>query len=182
LLQLWFSRLIALLLVCGLWWGVADPAQAALNDDHFDGNIFVLYAGNGSLVPPRVSLADSLVAQKPSLLVFYTDDSRDCKQFAGVVSQLQAYYGRATNFIPVTVDSLGGKQYSKTEPGFYYQGKIPQTVLLDGQGKVVYQTVGLTGFNPIDDAFRDLFHRPARTPEETRELQPFNEFNSDFGQ
>jgi len=35
-------------------------ALASINDDRFDGNIFVLYGGNGSLVPPKVTLAKSL--------------------------------------------------------------------------------------------------------------------------
>jgi len=39
------SLLAALLLVVA-------PAQAVLNDDRYDGNIYALYAGNGSLVPP----------------------------------------------------------------------------------------------------------------------------------
>ncbi|NET54244.1 MAG: thioredoxin family protein, partial [Merismopedia sp. SIO2A8] len=33
------------------------PALAGLDDDRFDGNIFALYGGNGSLVPPRITLA-----------------------------------------------------------------------------------------------------------------------------
>jgi len=54
---------------------------ASLTDDHFEGNIFVLYGGNGSLVPPKVTLAKSL-AGTDQLLVFYVDDSSDCKQYA----------------------------------------------------------------------------------------------------
>src|ERR687885_837872 len=60
----------------------APPALAGLNDDKFDGNIFALYGGNGSLVPPRVTLTDSFNRGKPAILVFYVDDSSDCKQFA----------------------------------------------------------------------------------------------------
>jgi len=51
------------------------PALASI-DDRFDGNIFVLYGGNGSLVPPKVTLAKSLAGDRPTLLVFYVDDSR----------------------------------------------------------------------------------------------------------
>jgi hypothetical protein len=45
---------------------VASPASANLQDDHYDGNIFVLYGGNGSLVPPRSNLAQSLQINRPS--------------------------------------------------------------------------------------------------------------------
>ena len=31
---------------------IASPAEAARDTDSYDGNIFALYAGNGSLVPP----------------------------------------------------------------------------------------------------------------------------------
>jgi hypothetical protein len=158
---------------------LATPAQAAIDDDRFDGNIFVLYAGNGSLVPPRFGLADSLRTKKPAVLVFYLDDSKDCKQFAGVVSQLQADYGRAASLIPISVDSLIGQQYPKTEPGYYYSGKIPQTVVLDGTGKVVFNEVGNTSFDKIDVALRQVFNRPARTGNQL-EQRSFNEFNSEM--
>jgi hypothetical protein len=44
-----------LLLVTIQWLGLGgiSPAYAGLNDDHYDGNIFALYAGNGSIVPPE---------------------------------------------------------------------------------------------------------------------------------
>jgi thiol-disulfide isomerase/thioredoxin len=178
-------RFLRPLLVCGwallLCFGFVNPVQAALDDDRFDGNIFVLYAGNGSLVPPRTTLAASLATQKPALLVFYADDSSDCKRFAGVVSQLQSFYGRATNIIPVGVDSLMAEKYAPSEPGYYYKGKIPQTVLIDQKGKVAYQSTGTADFNEIDDAFRKVFDRPVRAKEDDMEQRSFNEFNSEMG-
>ena len=61
--QAWQQKLcrgLAIAVLClGLLLGQSSPAHASLNDDSFDGNIFALYAGNGSLVPPRVTLADS---------------------------------------------------------------------------------------------------------------------------
>jgi hypothetical protein len=173
----WLLCCCTALLCCSL----ATPAWAGLDDDRFDGNVFVLYAGNGSLVPPRIGLADSLANKKPAFLVFYADDSKDCKRFAGVVSQLQSYYGRASNFIPVPIDSLGQQKYPKNEPGFYYKGKIPQTVLLDEGGKVVYEAIGNASFNDIDNAFRKLFKRPAREAKDNLEQRSFNEFNSELG-
>jgi thiol-disulfide isomerase/thioredoxin len=167
----------AILLCCSL----AAPAWAGLDDDRFDGNIFVLYAGNGSLVPPRINLADSLSNHKPAMLVFYADDSKDCKRFAGVVSQLQADYGRASNFIPVSIDSLNQQQYASNEAGFYYKGKIPQTIILNENGKVVYEAIGNASFNDIDNAFRKVFNRPPREAKDNLEQRSFNEFNSELG-
>jgi thiol-disulfide isomerase/thioredoxin len=178
-----FSSLRRVLTIClvsiALCCSLASPAQAAINDDRFDGNIFVLYAGNGSLVPPRFSLADSLKTKKPAILVFYLDDSKDCKQFAGVVSQLQADYGRAASLIPVSVDSLMDQKYPQTEPGYYYRGKVPQTVVLDETGKVVFNESGNSSFDTIDIALRQVFKRPARTGNKL-EQRSFNEFNSEM--
>ena len=36
-----------------------SPAWAGIDDDRYDGNMFVLYAGNGSLVPPRLNLKET---------------------------------------------------------------------------------------------------------------------------
>ena len=111
-------------------------AHASIEDDHFDGNIFALYAGNGSLVPPRVTLEQSFSGERPTLLTFYIEDSKDCKQFSNVVSQLQAYYGRVIDFIAINVDSIPTQaSYTPQEPGFYYKGKVPQTLLFDAAGK-----------------------------------------------
>jgi hypothetical protein len=159
-----------------------QPAIAGMNDDNFDGNIFVLYGGNGSLVPPRVTLADSMKrGEKPALLVFYVDDSSDCKQFATVVSQLQAPYGRAANFIPVDVDTLSGKSsYTPTESGYYYKGLVPQTVLIDQKGKVVFDEVGQVAYEQVDDAFRKVFDLLPRSESVELKRRNINEFNTEL--
>ncbi len=179
----WVSRfclsLIALL-SCLLLLGTPS-ALAGLNDDKFDGNIFALYAGNGSLVPPRVTLAESLQRGKPALLVFYLDDSRDCKQYATVVSQLQAPYGRVTDFLPINVDSLPLKsKYKPTEAGYYYKGLVPQTVLIDQKGKVVLNETGQVAYERVDDAFRKVFDLLPRSESIELKRRAFNEFNTEI--
>lgn len=157
------------------------PALAGINDDKFDGNIFALYAGNGSLVPPRITLAESLKASKPALLVYYLDDSSDCKQYSTVISQLQSFYGHAANFIPVNVDAIPLKSsYAATEPGHYYKGLIPQTVLIDSKGKVVLNEKGRVPFEKIDDAFRKVFDLLPRSESVELKQRSFNEFNTEL--
>jgi len=157
------------------------PALAGLNDDRFDGNIFALYGGNGSLVPPRVTLAESFKREKPALLVFYVDDSRDCKRFTTVVSQLQAPYGRVASFIPVDIDSLALKStYNPTEPGYYYEGLVPQTVLIDQKGKVVLNETGQVPYERIDDVFRKVFDLLPRSESVELKRRTFNEFNTEL--
>ena len=160
-----------------------ETAWAGLNDDRFDGNIFALYAGNGSLVPPKVSLEATMKQRKPAMLMFYVDDSKDCKQYSSVISQLQAFYGRAANFIPVNVDAIAPQASdSPSNPGHYYDGFVPKTVIIDRDGKVAYSATGKVPFEEVDEAFRSVFNLLPRS--ESVELKersvkevPLNELN-----
>jgi hypothetical protein len=172
---------ISLLVVIFMTTIAVSPALAAIDDDKFDGNIFALYAGNGSLVPPRISLAESLKQEKPAILFFFIDDSRDCKQYASTVSGLQSYYGRAASFIPVNVDSLptSGKFTPQEEP-YYYRDRLPQVVVIDGTGKVRLNETGQVPFERVDQTLREVFNLLPR--EESIDLKPrsFNEFNAEL--
>jgi hypothetical protein len=158
-----------------------SPALASLQDDRFDGNIFALYAGNGSLVPPRVTLAQSLIGERPTLLTFYIEDSKDCKQFSNIISELQAYYGRVIDFIPVNVDSIPTQaSYTPQEPGFYYKSKVPQTLLFDAAGHKVLEVVGKGTFNQFDDSLREVFNLLPRTESVTLKRRSLNEVNAEL--
>jgi hypothetical protein len=174
---------VTLVLLLSIFWVATPPAWAGIDDDRYDGNIFALYAGNGSLVPPRVSLAESLRGEKPAILFFYVDDSSDCKQFSIVISRLQAYYGRAASFIPVDVDAVPIKaEYSPTEAGYYYKGLVPQTVVLDQQGQVAFNEVGQVPYEKIDDSLREVFDLLPRSESVELKRRSFNEFNTELSQ
>jgi hypothetical protein len=171
---------VAIALAC-LVWLYPTPALAGLNDDRFDGDIFALYAGNGSLVPPKVTLEEAFKRQRPALLVFYLDDSRDCKQFATVVSQLQGFYGRVSDFIPMRVDSLPVQaEFSPVEPGYYYEGSVPQTILFDSMGKVVLNEVGVVSFEAVDDVFREVFDLLPRSQSVPLKRRSVNELTTEL--
>ena len=156
-----------------------SPALASIDDDRYDGNIYILYGGNGSLVPPRMDLSTSLKRDKPAILVFYVDDSSDCKQFSIVVTRLQEFYGRAASIIPVSVDSLIDKeQYTPEEPAYYYSGVVPETVVFDQQGKVVYDGKGQVPYEEIDDTLREVFDLLPRSESQILKRRSFNEYNS----
>ena len=162
---------------------LTSPASAGINDDRYDGNIYILYGGNGSLVPPRMDLPTSLKRGKPAILVFYVDDSSDCKQFSIVVTRLQEFYGRAASIIPVSVDSFIDKeQYTPKEPAYYYSGVVPETVVLDEQGKVVYDGKGQVPYEEIDDALREVFDLLPRSESQVLKRRSFNEYNSGMTQ
>nr|WP_051036773.1 thylakoid membrane photosystem I accumulation factor [Calothrix sp. PCC 6303] len=160
---------------------LGQPAFAGINDDLYDGNIFVIYAGNGSLVPPRQTLAATLAEKKPAILLFYVDDSSDCKQYAIVGSQIQAFYGRVTEIIPVDVDTIPVKsKYEPDEPGYYYSGGVPQVVVFDQQGKVVLNKKGQVPYEEIDDRLREVFDLLPRTESVDLKRRSFNEFSSEL--
>lgn len=173
-----FTVAIALASILLIW---TPPALASLKDDRYDGTIFALYGGNGSLVPPKSTIADSLKRNKPVLLVFYTDDSSDCKQYATIVSQLQQFYGRAASFIPLTIDSFPEKPSPElTEPSHYYEGFVPQTVILDQSGKVVFNAKGQVPFEQVDDAFRKVFDLLPREESVKLKRRAVNELNTEL--
>ncbi len=174
-----FRFILPLLLCATLLISLGAPAIAAVDDDRLDGNIFVVYAGNGSLVPPRLSLAESFQRKLPVILVYYLDDSRDCKEYAFIVSRMQEFYGQAASIIPISVDSLQPKsRYAKDDPGRYYQGVIPQTVILDENGKQIFNAQGVVKFEVVDDVLRTLFDLLPRSESVTLQQRTFNEFNS----
>ncbi len=170
---------ITLWVILGIW---GTPwAWGSIDDDRLDGNIFVVYAGNGSLVPAKLSLMDSLKRQMPTVLVFYLDDSRDCKQFAIIVSRIQEFYGRAANILPISVDSIPVKDsYTPQEPGFYYKGGIPQTVIVDQQGQVVFDGQGQVKYEDVDDVLREVFDLLPRSESVELKRRTFNEFNTEL--
>ena len=146
-----------LLLGCLLFVISMQPALAGIKDDRYDGNIFVIYAGNGSLVPAKETLAQTLAEHKPAILTFYTDDSSDCKKYAPVVSEMQAFYGRATEIIHISVDTIADKTYQPTEPGYYYGGSVPKVVVFNQSGQVILNKKGQVPFEEIDDKLREIF-------------------------
>ena len=179
--RIYLTKLIVLSLLVLLvsFSGWTSSASASINDDRYEGNIFILYGGNGSLVPPRMDLPTSLKRNKPAILVFYIDDSSDCKQFSILVSRIQEFYGRAASIIPVTVDSFVERdEYTPEDPAYYYSGVVPETVILNQEGKVVYDGKGQVPYEEIDDVLREVFDLLPRSESQVLKRRSFNEFNS----
>jgi hypothetical protein len=177
-----FWHTITCLFCCTLLTAViaCPSASASLQDDRFDGNIFALYAGNGSLVPPQLTLSQSFKGERPTILTFYIEDSQDCKQFSATVSELQAYYGRAADIIPVNVDSIPLKvSYSTDEPGYYYTGKVPQTLIFNTSGQKVLDVVGKASFEQFDNTLREVFNLLPRSESVELKRRPLNEVNAE---
>lgn len=169
------------LLLASLFIISMQPAYAGLDNDLSDGNIFVVYAGNGSLVPSKETLAQSLAEHKPIFLAFYVDDSSDSKRYAISISRVQEFYGRVAEIIPINVDTILPKQtYEPTEPGYYYSGGVPQVVVFNQSGQVVLNKKGQVPFEEIDDEFRKMLDLLPRTETAQLKRRAFNEFSSEL--
>ncbi|WP_199192200.1 thylakoid membrane photosystem I accumulation factor [Chlorogloea sp. CCALA 695] len=169
-----------MLVMCLLLLGM-PTANAEIDTDRFEGNIFVLYAGNGSLVPSKVTLAESIAGARPTILVYYVDDSSDCKLYAITVSNMQAFYGRVADIIPVNVDAIPVQSsYKPTEAGYYYKDIVPQVVILDKSGKVVFDRQGQVPYEQVDDKLRQVFNLLPREESKELKLRPVNEFNNEL--
>ena len=170
---------VLLLAVCTLL--AAPAAWASLSNDRYDGNIYALYAGNGSLVPPRSTLATSRAEGRVAVLVFYLDDSAVSKQFAPVVSELQRLWGNQVDLIPLVTDPLQSRRSSEvTDPAHYWKGLIPQVVVIDGAGKVRLDASGQVDVNRINTAISEATGI-ALPPEATsRGTGSVNELNSEI--
>ena len=141
---------LSLLLVIGL---VPGAAQAARDTNSYDGNIYALYAGNGSLVPPRSNLDDALAQHRPIVLGYFLDDSSASKRYAITFNELQRLWGRNVELILVQTDPLQNRpSQGPTDPASYWKGVIPQVVVLDTNGKVALDQTGPVGLDAINDA------------------------------
>ena len=158
--------------------GLPGSAAASLENDRYDGNIFALYAGNGSLVPPRSSLAQALEAHRTAVLVFYLDDSSVSKRFAPVVSELQRLWGNRIDLIPLVTDPLQGRpEQGASDPAHYWKGVIPQVVVIDGEGKVRFDASGSVPVAAIDLAISEATGLPLPAGGRTGGTVSINELN-----
>ena len=155
------------------------PANAGRDNNNYDGNIFSIYAGNGSIVPPKTKLKDSLKDKRISVLFFYLDDSSDSKALAPVISGLDLIWRENIDIIALTTDELQneGKSEDPNQPSFYWNGLIPQTIVLDSNGKVQFDNNGIVDFGDLNQLIGEL------TGVETNNnssftVKAFNEYNS----
>lgn len=176
----WLKSKILLVATLVILTAVAWPplAWASLDNDRYDGNIFALYAGNGSLVPPRLSLAEALAAQRVTLLVYYLDDSAASKRFAGVVSELQRVWGNTIELIPLVTDPLQGRpDGGATDPVHYWRGVVPQVVVIGADGQQVFEASGQVDIDAIHGALSQATGLPAPPSRSEQKRISFNELN-----
>ena len=155
------------------------PANAARETDSFDGNIFPIYAGNGAIVPPKTTLKESLKNKRTSVLFFYLDDSSDSKAMAPVISGLDLLWRENIDIIALTTDELQNEEDLKEpfQPNFYWNGLIPQTIILDGNGEVKFDKNGIADFGDLDKIIQESIGIKVNTNSKFT-VEAFNEYNS----
>ena len=165
------SLFIALMLV-------VPNAYASRDTDSYDGNIFPIYAGNGSLVPPPNTLSESLDNKRTSVIIFYLDDSATSKAFAPVVSGLKLLWTSSIDLLPITTDELQGDENNDPkQEAYYWHGNIPQVVVIDGEGEVILDQDGQVPIDKINEAISTATGLPM--PSFSITIKSFNEYNSE---
>tara|TARA_B100001996_G_scaffold26459_1_gene20387 strand:- start:207 stop:764 length:558 start_codon:yes stop_codon:yes gene_type:complete len=155
-----------------------NPAYSARDTNSYDGNIYPIYAGNGSLVPPQSSLSESLKNERTSVLVFYLDDSSTSKEFAPVVSGIKLLWSSSIDLIPISIDEIDNNDpKTSKDPGFYWHGNIPQLVIIDGKGNILLDKEGQVSFDDINEAITT--GTGLKKPDFDLTVKSFNEYNSE---
>ena len=165
------------LLLISILFFLNSPVNASRTTDSYDGNIFPIYAGNGSIVPPQTSLKESIENERISILFFYLDDSSDSKAVVPIISGLDLIWRNNIDIIALTTDELQGKDFKNTkEEGYYWNGYIPQTVLIDGKGNIKYDKNGLIDIDEINKIIAEI--KGIDIEDTSFSIESFNEYNS----
>ncbi|WP_288262258.1 thylakoid membrane photosystem I accumulation factor [uncultured Prochlorococcus sp.] len=153
-------------------------ANATRDSNSYDGNIFPIYAGNGAIVPPTTTLEESLKNQRVTVLFFYLDDSSDSKAMAPIISGLDLIWRNNIDIIALTTDELQNEEKSESlyEPNYYWNGLIPQTIIINNDGEVKYDKNGMINIDELNKVIGELKGIDINDTEFS--IESFNEYNS----
>ena len=155
-----------------------QPAYSARDTNSFDGNIFPIYAGNGSMVPPASSISKSINNKRTSVIFYYLDDSATSKAYAAVISGLKLLWTTSIDIIPITTDELQGTTTKdRNDPAYYWHGNIPQIVVLNGDGEVKLDEEGQIPIDKLNEAIGNA--SGLNPPDFNITIKSFNEYNSE---
>ena len=152
-------------------------ANASRGSNSYDGNIFPIYAGNGAIVPPQTTLQESLKNKRVAVLFFNLDDSSDSKAMAPIISGLDLIWRNNIDIIALTTDEFQDKEKSdlRNEPN-YWNGLIPQTIILNSDGEVKYDQNGMINIDELNNVIGEL--KGIDIKDTTFSVESFNEYNS----
>ena len=99
-------------------------------------------AGSSAIAYPRTTV-----------VVYYLDDDAASKQFSAVVSELQRVWLNNIELIPLVTDPLQNRaDTGPSDPAHYWSGLIPQVVVFNSEGKLVFDEQGAVSVDAINAA------------------------------
>jgi len=109
---------------------------------------------------------------------FYLDDSSDSKAMAPIISGLDLIWRNNIDIIALTTDELQDKEKSdlRNEPNYYWNGLIPQTIILNSDGEVKYDKNGMINIDELNKVIGEL--KGIDIEDTTFSVESFNEYNS----
>ena len=113
-----------------------------------------------------------------TVLFFYLDDSSDSKSMAPIISGLDLIWRNNIDIIALTTDELQNKEKSdvSNEPNYYWNGLIPQTIILNSDGEVKYDQNGMINIDELNKVIGEL--KGIDIEDTTFSVESFNEYNS----
>ena len=153
-------------------------ANASRDSDSYDGNIFPISAGNGAIVPPQTTLQESLKNKRVAVLFFYLDDSSDSKAMAPIISGLDLIWRNNIDLIALTTDEFQSEtiETNTKQPKYYWNGLIPQTIVLDNNGEVKFDKNGMVNIDDLNKIIGEL--KGIDINETSFSVESFTESNS----
>jgi len=123
-------------------------------------------------------LQESLKNKRVSVLFFYLDDSSDSKAMAPIISGLDLIWRNNIDIIALTTDELQDKEKSdlRNEPNYYWNGLIPQTIILNSDGEIKYDKNGMINIDELNKVIGEL--KGIDIEDTTFSVESFNEYNS----
>jgi hypothetical protein len=114
-------------------------------------------------------------------MVFYLDDNSASKRFAPVVSELQRLWGNRIALLPLVTDPLQNRPVAgPSDPALYWSGAIPQVVVLDKQGEVVFDHTGPVDLSALNTVVSNATGIPLAPGNGGGSIVSFNELNSEI--
>ena len=112
------------------------------------------------------------------ILFFYLDDSSDSKAMAPIISGLDLIWRNNIDIIALTTDELQDKEKSnlRNEPNYYWNGLIPQTIIINTDGEVKYDQNGMINIDELNKVIGEL--KGIDIEDTTFSVESFNEYNS----
>src|SRR3984885_2473728 len=124
-------------------WIIAFAAAALAQDQQLKLNPHLDY-NSDSVDGPLITGNDTetgVVAGKPNYVMIYGEGCFNSKRQARRTVALSARYGDRVNFVIIDLDKPQSPAQLKLVQR-YYEGSIPDLIVLDGNGKAVYNQAG----------------------------------------